>query len=166
MALAQRSGGLHIGIVISGHETYVRSRPQFIEPAARVLEFRRQRDIDEIAGHRDVVGPLAPEVAHDRRRHVAAMDGAALAKPVEISGEPLRCELGDPWPGQGSEMRIGQVCQHEHVATEHVAAGRLASEHVASNHLAHELPIRMPARNTSAPPMTTWNAAVRNDVSM
>ena len=30
----------------------------------------------------------------------------------------------------------------------------------------YELPIRIPARNTSAPPTTTWNAADRNGVSM
>jgi hypothetical protein len=30
----------------------------------------------------------------------------------------------------------------------------------------HELPMRMPARNTSTPPMMTWNAAVRNGVSI
>ena len=31
---------------------------------------------------------------------------------------------------------------------------------------AHELPIKMPARNTSVPPTTTWNAADMNGVSM
>jgi hypothetical protein len=31
---------------------------------------------------------------------------------------------------------------------------------------AHELPMAMPARNTSTPPTTTWNAAASNGVSM
>ena len=30
----------------------------------------------------------------------------------------------------------------------------------------YALPIKMPARNTSVPPSTTWNAADRNGVSM
>jgi hypothetical protein len=30
----------------------------------------------------------------------------------------------------------------------------------------YELPIRIPATNTSTPPTTTWNAACRNGVSM
>jgi hypothetical protein len=30
----------------------------------------------------------------------------------------------------------------------------------------YELPIRIPVRNTSTPPTTTWNAAVRKGVSM
>ena len=30
----------------------------------------------------------------------------------------------------------------------------------------YELPINMPAENTSTPPTTTWNAAARNGVSM
>jgi hypothetical protein len=33
-------------------------------------------------------------------------------------------------------------------------------------HPGYELPINIPARNTSTPPTTTWNAAERNGVSM
>ena len=52
-------------------------------------------------------------------------------------------------PRQRAEMRIGQMRQHE-----------------GAVHAVHELPIRIPAANTSTPPTTTWNAAARNGVSM
>ena len=47
-------------------------------------------------------------------------------------------------PGPPGEMRVGQVGQHEH----------------------QELPINIPAANTSAPPTITWNAAASMGVSI
>jgi hypothetical protein len=146
----------HIGVVIPRHHADVSRRPQGVEPAARRFELRRQRDVDEVTGDGDVVGPGDVKVARDGVEHLGTMNAVAAALPIEVAEQSLRGELGQARPRQRDEMRIGQMRQHEHVA----------ARPSMRRHRAYELPIRMPAANTSTPPTTTWNAAARNGVSM
>src|SRR5207244_1969858 len=86
------------------------------------------------------------------REHVAAMDEMAVAPPVEKAGGALAGELRPARARQRRQMRVGEMRQHEHAAI--LAQAR------------YELPITIPAMNTSTPPTTTWNAAAKNGVSM
>ena len=71
MRLRLPRGAAHIGVVIAGHQVTSCGGPERFEPGARRRIFGRQRDIDEVAGHRDVVGRLRLEVGDDARQHVA-----------------------------------------------------------------------------------------------
>ena len=143
-------GLAHIDVVIAGHQGDVLRRSQRFKPGARRWIFGRQRDVDEVAGHRDVVGCLCLEVGDDARKHVAAMDQAALAPPVDKAGRAFADELVQARLRQRPEMRIRQMREHEHGRHP-----RGAARDVPAGGKVHELPIRMPARNTSAPPTMT-----------
>ena len=97
MAFAATRGCRHIGIVIAGHEAHLLRRAETFEPAAGALEFERQRDIDEVAGDRDVVRPGvgAAQVGDDRIECFGAMDGMAVAPSIGATEEPLRGEFGE-----------------------------------------------------------------------
>jgi len=70
---------------------------------------------------------------------------------------------------QLSVVRCKMLCKHFY-SFPGINAGQLATDHgLRTIHIIrtpYELPIRIPARNTSAPPTTTWNAAARKGVSM
>ena len=146
--LRRRDAAAHIGVVIARHQGHVGGRAERIEPGARRRVFVRQRQIDEVAGDRDVVRRLRLEIGDDAREHVRPVDRFALAPPVDEAGRALADQLDKPRLRQRRKMRIRQMRQYE------------------CHREIYELPIRMPARNTSVPPSTTWNAAERNGVSM
>ncbi len=52
----------HIGVVVAGREGYVRRLAERPHPFRRATKLRRQRDVDEIAGDRDMVGLLGAHV--------------------------------------------------------------------------------------------------------
>ena len=143
MQLRMLRGRAYIGIVIAGHQGDVVRRPERREPGARRRVFAGERDVDEVAGHRDVVGRLRLQVGHDAREHVGAMDQVALAPPVQKAGGALADELGQSRLRQRREMRVRQMREHEHGGV------------ITADMRLHELPIKMPARNTSTPPTTT-----------
>ena len=74
------------------------------------------------------------------------MEEAALAQPIRESKRALAQKIAKSNPRQWRDVQIRQMRQHE--------AGH------------YELPMRIPAANTNAPPTTTWKAAARNGVSM
>ncbi len=76
-------------------------------------ELRLQRQVDEIAGYRDVVGPLRLHVGDQRVQHLAAVIFVAVAGPVEIAERTLAREIAQPRRGQRRQMRIGQMRQRE-----------------------------------------------------
>ena len=59
-------------------------------------------------------GLLRVHVAHDRVEHVGAVMAVALAVPVDQPEPALVGELGQARRRDRSEMRIGQVGEHEH----------------------------------------------------
>ena len=105
--------GAHIGVVIAGHDRDLLRRADAFEPRLRRLELRLQRQIDEIAGHRDVVRPLRLQVGDQRIQHLAAVIFVAVAGPVEIAKRALADEIAHPRRGQRRQMRIGQMRQRE-----------------------------------------------------
>jgi hypothetical protein len=107
-------GGTHIRVVIARHEGDVARRSERGEPSARRRVFAGKRDVDEVAGHRDVVRRPRFEVGRDAREHLGAMDAMALAPPVEKAGCTFAGELGQPRRRQRPEMGIRQMREHEH----------------------------------------------------
>ena len=103
----------HIGIVISRHQRNVVRRADAFQPFSRRGEFQRQRDVDEIAGDRDVAGMLRVHVGDEFVQHFAAMNGVALALPVHVADGALAGEVAQPRLRHRAEMRIGQVRKQE-----------------------------------------------------
>ena len=87
--------------------------PTLSSQACAGREFRLQRQVDEIAGHRDVVRPLRLHVGDQRVQHLAAVIFVAVAGPVEIAERALAREIAKPRRGQRRQMRIGQMRQRE-----------------------------------------------------
>ena len=72
----------HIGVVIAGHERdVVRARRALRARRAPARYSAGQREVDEIAGDRDVVGRLRLQIGDDARQHLRPMDrcGACAA---------------------------------------------------------------------------------------
>ena len=67
------AGAANIGVVIAGNHGDPIGRADALEPCPRRREFRLQRQIDEIAGDRDMVRPLRLHVGYQRVEHVAAL---------------------------------------------------------------------------------------------
>ena len=106
-------GGADIGVVIAGNDGDVLRGADALQPRPRRREFRLQRQVDEIAGHRDVVGPLRPDVGDQRVQHLAAVVFVAVAGPVEIAERALAREIAQPRRRQRRQMRIRQMRQRE-----------------------------------------------------
>ena len=69
-----------IGVVIARHQGHVASGPEQFEPGERRGIFPRQREVHEVARHREVVVGLLLEIGDDARQHRAAVDrGRACA---------------------------------------------------------------------------------------
>src|SRR5262249_11280729 len=96
------------------HQRDVVRRPERSEPRAGGRVFAGERDVDEIAGHRDVVGRLRLEIGHDAREHLAAMDQVALSPPVHVAGRALAQELAPARRPQRAEMGVRQMRENEH----------------------------------------------------
>jgi len=114
---------LDIGVVVAWNHRDVLWRSQLAQPDRRLDELRRQRDVDQIAGDRDVVRLLLAQIRHQRVEHFAAMDAVAASLPGNVAQDPL-VEQGtgaDPrhWP----QVQVGQVGQAKIHAPVPVAGG-------------------------------------------
>ena len=112
--LRMARGGAHVDVVIARHQGDVARRPERREPGARRRVFARKRDVDEVAGHGDVVRRLRLEIRHDAREQVGAVNEPALALPVEKAGRAFAHELGQSGRRQRSEMGVRQMRKDEH----------------------------------------------------
>ena len=183
--LRQHFRAAHIDVVIAGNERHVLGGAEAVEPMAPARELLGQRDIGEIAGDRDVVRRLLLQIGDDLVQHGAIMDEAPPAPPIDVAGGPLADKLAPARLRQRRQMRVGEMGEGErHMQRKAcharlvpaISLGRVQSQpkrgHTESRaspvttQMRYELPINIPARNTSTPPTTTWNAACRNGVSM
>ena len=114
-----------------------------------------QPDIDQIAGAGDVIGGVCLHVGNDAVQHGHVVDTVTATAPVHVARQTLAGELAQPRLRNGAKMGIGQMGEAKH-------AGHLPRRRAVRQ----ALPMRIPVRNTSTPPSTTWKAACRNGVSM
>jgi hypothetical protein len=106
-------GSPDIGVVIAGNRRDQVRRADALEPAQCRRKLGLECEIDEVAGDRDVVGDLGPQVRHQHVEHVAAVIFVPVARPVEVAERALAQELAELRSGQGRQMRIGQMRQRE-----------------------------------------------------
>ena len=85
--------GAHIGVVIAGDDGDMLGRSDTFQPRTGRCEFRLQRDVDEIAGDGDVVGPLRLQVLNQRVQHLAPMNLVPVARPVQIAERAFAGEV-------------------------------------------------------------------------
>ena len=58
---------MRIGVVIARREADVGGRPERVHPRGGRRKFGRQPDVHDIAGHRDVIGPLTAQIGDEAR---------------------------------------------------------------------------------------------------
>ena len=85
-----------------------------MQPFRGAQELLRQAEIDEIAGHRDVVRLLLDDVAGDKVENVATMHEFPPAMPIDIAEHALRHELAAPGPRHRAQMNVGEMGEGEH----------------------------------------------------
>ena len=107
-----RLGAADIDVVVAGHHRDVSGVAERLQPAARARVFVGQRQIDQIAGDRDVVDAEGFQIAPDRLEDFGAMDVFALALPIDEAEAALVDELRKPRPR--GEMQVGQLGEYEH----------------------------------------------------
>ena len=107
-------GTADVGVVIARHERHVLRVPSVSSQLRRAREFGIERDVHEIAGHRDVVRRLRLHVGHDRVEHVGVVMAVALAVPVDDAEPALVDQLAQARRRDRAEVRVGQVGEHEH----------------------------------------------------
>ncbi len=90
-----------------------RGGPSVSSQRARALVFVRQRQIDQIAGHRDVVGVARFQIAGDGIENFGPMDVFAFALPVDEAEPALAHKLRKPRPRR-RQMQVGQMGESEH----------------------------------------------------
>ena len=73
----------HIDVVIAGYNGDVARRPDRFEPLPRALVFVGQRQVDQIAGDRDVIGAVRLEIAGDGGKNFRPVNVFAFALPVD-----------------------------------------------------------------------------------
>ena len=101
------NGAVGTAVVIAGNDRHPLRRPDAFEPPARRGEFRRQRQIHQIAGDGDVVGLLDMEVRHQLVEQFAAVDGVAIALPVGVAERALADQFVQARRRQWRQVRIG-----------------------------------------------------------
>ncbi len=109
----------HIGVVIARHDGDVLRRTEGLQPFARRDDLAGQADIDEVAGDGDVVRPLRDQIVEQPGQHRSGQRMHAAAAPVHIAEHPFRGELAGADARQRTEMRIGEMGEDEHRATEY-----------------------------------------------
>src|SRR5262245_37866526 len=96
------SGGLaDINVVIAGDEADVLWRTKVLKPCMTLPNLCGKRDIDNIAGDRDVVRLLRLDVGDDRRERSRVVNETTLFLPVDVA----RCTFADMLLSVRSRMR-------------------------------------------------------------
>ena len=131
----QRHGPRDIGVVVAGRKTHLLRSAEPAEPFPRQGDLAAKANIDDIAGHRDMIGLLREEIFDEpgEQRHIVL--GGALAQPVHIAGGSLAQKLREIRARNWADMGVGEMGEKE-------------------THAAHAPPINTPAASTMAPPST------------
>ena len=99
--------------MISGREAHVAWGAERGEPVFGERDFAGKSDVDDIAGHDDMVGRLRLDVRDDLAEHAHIVLIAALIKPVHIARDALAKELREIGPRNWADMRVGKMGEPE-----------------------------------------------------
>ena len=104
----------HIGVVIAGDRRHLARGAEMMQPFGGAHEFLRQAEIDEIAGHGDVVRLLLDDVAGDEVEDLAPMHVFPPAMPIDVAEHALAQQLAAPGARHRAQMDVGQMGEGEH----------------------------------------------------
>jgi len=103
-----------INVVVARHDRYVIGTSDCFEPAPGPRIFAGQREINEIAGHRDMADGSRLQIARDRVQHVRPVDVFALALPIDETEGALARKLDAL--RRERQMQVGEMSECEHRA--------------------------------------------------
>ena len=103
----------HIGVVIAGDGGDPIRGAQMMQPLCGADELIRQAEIDEIAGHGDVVRLPLDDIAGQDVEDVAPMHQFPAAMPVHIAKDALRHQLRTPCLRHRAQMNVGEMGESE-----------------------------------------------------
>jgi hypothetical protein len=95
--------------VIAGYDGNTVGGAELRQDKPGLIEFRRKRNIDQIAGDRRVIGGLAVNVRDQPFQHSHLVDFPALESPGEKAGDPLTGERNRSGARQGADMQVRDV---------------------------------------------------------
>ena len=85
-----------------------------MQPVGGAQELLGQAEIDQIAGHGDVVGLLFDDIAGDEIEDLAPMHVFPPAMPIDVAEHALRHQLAAPHARHRAQMDVGQMGEGEH----------------------------------------------------
>ena len=103
----------HIGVMIAGDGGDPLRGPKRAQPFSGKHELLRQAEIDEVAGHRDVVRLPLDDVLGQHIEDVAAMHELAPAMPIHIAEHALAEEVATAGPRHRAQVDVGQMGEGE-----------------------------------------------------
>jgi hypothetical protein len=103
----------HIGIMIAGDGSDALRRAKVPQPFRGKHEFLRKPEIDEVAGHRDVVRLAPDNILREHVEHVAPMHELPPAMPIHKAEHPLAEEVAVPRPGHRAQVNVGQMSERK-----------------------------------------------------
>ena len=103
----------HIGVVIAGDGRDPLRRPKRAQPFGGKHELLGQAEIDEVAGHRDVVGLPLDDILGQHIEDVAAMHELPPAMPIHIAEHALAEKVAAPRPGHRAQVNVGEMRESE-----------------------------------------------------
>lgn len=112
-----RHGLAHVGVVVAGHEADPLRGANPPEEGAGGLVLVGEADVDEVAGHRDMIDLGADDVVQQPVENVHAVMLGPAAAPVEVAGQALAHEVAPVRLRQGADVRIGEVGDADHGVT-------------------------------------------------
>ena len=106
-----------IGVVIAGYDRDLVGRAEAADPACCVIELAGERDVDDVAGHRDVVGRGGGHVLGQGLEDWCHIEVLPVQGPGQEAKDALVQQLADAAVRQRSDMGIRQMRQCEHFAS-------------------------------------------------
>ena len=102
-----------IGVVIAGNEAHVVGIAERLHPEGGEAELGGHADIDQIAGHRDMVRALCAQILDEAGEDAHVVQPLAAALPVDVAHEALEAKIGEARQWRGRKMRIGDMRDRE-----------------------------------------------------
>src|SRR5262249_39911962 len=102
-----------VGVVVAGDHGHVAWVADLCEPGTGLRKFGREREIDEVAGDRDVVDSARLEIGDDPVERRPQMKVPAVVLPVHVAEQSFARELVRSRRGHRRKMWVGEVRQNE-----------------------------------------------------
>jgi hypothetical protein len=95
--------------MVAGYEAHLVRRPERLKPCGRKRKFGFKPDIQDVPGHRNVIGFLRMNIGDDRGQHVHTVRKRSPAPPIHVAGDALTEKLAPMRAGKGADMGVGEM---------------------------------------------------------